>query len=120
VGFGLGDVTLTDFLVTHDLLPNLETPTTDLLITFQDDEGLIPAQQIAAALREKGADVCTTFSKLKFKKVFPLAEKKGANFVALLGSNEIENRTIQLKNMKTKEQFDINFDDTAKIIELIK
>src|SRR3989339_2098217 len=37
VGFGLGDVTLTDFLTTHKLLENFSLPQNDLLLTIQDD-----------------------------------------------------------------------------------
>ena len=53
VGFGLGDVTLRDFLEVHNLLPNLEIPVNDIFITFQEDEGLDASLKLARALRKK-------------------------------------------------------------------
>ncbi len=120
VGFGLGDVTLTDFLRTHDLLPNVNTPTNDLLVTFQDDAALVVAQKISAKLRDNGVKVCSTFSKLKFNKVFSLAEKKGASFIAFIGGNELEKKTVLIKNLKSKEQFDISFDSIDEMVKLLK
>jgi histidyl-tRNA synthetase len=120
VGFGLGDVTLTDFLQTHNLLPSFATPESDLLITFQDEQALIPAQKLASQLRAEGANICSTFSKLKFKKVFALAEKKGAKFVALIGDRELAAERVQIKDMQTKEQFDVALNDIAEIIRIIR
>lgn len=120
VGFGLGDVTLTDFLRTHDLLPNVETPKNDLLVTFQDENGLVEAQKLSAKLRMEGIKVCSTFSKLKFNKVFPLAEKKGARFIALIGGNELEQKVVQIKNLKSKEQFNISMNSINEIVKILK
>ncbi len=121
VGFGLGDVTLTDFLTTHNLLPSdLTTPKNDVLITFQDNEAMTYAGKLAVMLRSYDLHVTTTFTKLKFKKVFPLAEKKGARFVVFLGSNELEQQTIQVKDLASKEQFNFLLAELDKFIKLIK
>lgn len=103
-GFGLGDVTLRDFLETHKLLPDFSTPDIDLLITFQDEKAKVLSMKIANLFRKLGLNVVTHPELLKFKKVFPMAEKKGARFVGMLGSQELVYGTIQVKNMKTKEQ----------------
>lgn len=120
VGFGLGDVTLRDFLEVHNLLPNFETPTNDILITFQEDDGLDASLKLARALRKKDLKVVTSLEALKFKKVFPTAEKKGVRFVTIMGSDEFAKNQIQLKNLATKEQHTLDLNDLESILKIIK
>lgn len=120
VGFGLGDVTLTDFLTTHKLLPDLSLPTNDLYLSFQSDEALSTTLALARSLRKSGLKVITTLESTKFKKVFSLAEKAGAKFVALIGDSELQDKTIEIKNLNTREQHKLAIDDTASIVALLK
>ena len=41
-------------------------------------------------------------------------------FVVVLGENEIENKLLQLKNLKTGEQQQLSFEDAIKIIKTKK
>ncbi|MBC7429521.1 MAG: histidine--tRNA ligase [Bacteriovorax sp.] len=120
VGFGLGDVTLKDFLEVHNLLPNLENPVNDVLITFQEDDGLDASLKLARALRKEDLKIVTSLEALKFKKVFPTAEKKGVRFVTLMGSDEFAKNQIQLKNLETKEQHTLDLNDFESILKIIK
>lgn len=120
VGFGLGDVTLTDFLKTHELLPDLSLPKNDILLTFQDQLGKVKCLKLAQKLRVEEIRVITQLDPIKVKKVFPLAEKKGAKFVALMGSQELENESVQIKNMESKEQFNISINDIDKIKKTLR
>ena len=104
VGFGLGDVTLRDFLETHKLLPNFDLPTNDIALTFSYDIALAKVLELGSKLRDLDFKVVTSLENLSFKKVFPFAEKRGASFVGIIGSNELAQNQIQIKNMKTKEQ----------------
>jgi len=119
VGFGLGDVTLMDFLKVHGLLPNFERPTNDLFVSFQTDDAKIVALKLAKDLRSKNLNVITTLEPLKFKKVFPTAEKKGARFVAIFGDKELGESSVQFKNMQTKEQKEFSLGDLDKIVEFL-
>jgi histidyl-tRNA synthetase len=119
-GFGLGDVTLENFLVGHKLLPEFSTPKNDILITFQDDIATTQAMQVASELREQGLKVITTLDKTKINKVFNLAEKKGTQFVALIGSDEVTSKSIQIKNIKTKSQEQFKITDITKIQDYLK
>ncbi len=120
VGLGLGDVTLRDFLEVHNLLPNFDLQTNDVFLTFQEDTGLAPTLHLAKFLRKQNLQVLTSLESLKLKKVFPIAEKKGANFVVLMGVEEINDKKIQLKNLKTKEQISLDLTDLESIIKIIK
>jgi histidyl-tRNA synthetase len=120
VGFGFGDVTLRDFLEVHNLLPNLEIPTNDIFLTFQEEDGLEATLKLAQKFRKNNLKVVTSLEALKFKKVFPAAEKKGVKFVTLMGSEELLKNQIQLKNLSTKEQHTLDLNDFEKIIKIIK
>ncbi len=120
VGFGLGDVTLADFLTVHGLMPSFETPKNDLLLTFQDEKAKNMALNLATALRNKGLNILTCLEPTKVKKVFPLAEKKGCSFVALLGEEELNKGCVQIKNLSTKDQKEIKIDNIEEISSLIK
>lgn len=120
VGMGLGDVTLKDFLEVHNLLPDFELPTNDVMVTYQEETGTALALWLAKLLRNNQLKVVTSLEALKFKKVFPIAEKKGVRFVTLMGTDEITNKQIQLKNLKTKEQHTLDLNDIETIVKIIK
>jgi len=120
VGLGLGDVTLRDFLEVHNLLPNFDTPVNDVFITFQEDLGLDASLKLAQSLRRNNLKVVTSLEALKFKKVFPTAEKKGVKFVTLMGSDELAKNQIQLKNLVSKEQHTLDLNDLESILKIIK
>lgn len=120
VGLGLGDVTLRDFLEVHKLMPNFDLPVNDIMVTFQEDAGLESALKLAKVLRKNDLKVVTSLEALKFKKVFPAAEKKGARFVTLMGSEELASGKIQLKNLATKEQHTLDLSDLEQILKIIK
>ncbi|MFW5887430.1 MAG: histidine--tRNA ligase, partial [Bacteriovoracia bacterium] len=121
VGFGLGDVTLTDFLKTHDLLPpNCEKPKADVFLSFQIDTAATLALQLATQLRQKGLNVVTNLEPIKFKKVFSAAEKRGAKFVFRIDQRELENNEVQIKNMSNRNQDNMKLNDIDGIYHLIK
>jgi histidyl-tRNA synthetase len=111
VGFGLGDVTLTDFLVTHKLLPDFTKNEVDLYLTYQSENAVAKSFELSTQIRSLGYKVLNSLGPVKFKKVFSSAEKNGARFVALLGDNELEGEFLLVKNIETKESFELKFDN---------
>lgn len=120
VGFGLGDVTLTDFLQTHGLLPDFTHPKNHLFLTCQDPNGLPQIMKLARELRHSHLKVVTGLEPLKFKKVFNLAEKNGSLAVGLIGTQEIDQKSVQMKNLKTGEQTHFPLQDVAAISSYLK
>jgi len=120
VGFGLGDVTLNDFLISHGLMPDHSIATNDILVSFQSDEGLSQSMKIAKALRQDGIKTVTHFEALKIKKLFPLAQKKGVNFVTILGDEELQKGTVLIKNLSNKNQEEFSISDSKQMIAYIK
>ncbi len=123
VGFGLGDVTLTNFLTVHNLLPkDIELPKNDIMLSYQVHGGHELSLPLANNLRSNNIKVINQLGESKLSKVFPLAEKRGAKFVGLIGEDELKNRSIQVKNLRTKEQLNFcidNENDIKKLIELL-
>ncbi len=102
VGFGMGDVTLQDFLEVHDLLPKLE-PETDVYIALIGkvfDE----AQKVIADLREMGVNVAVDLSGRTADKQIKTALKKGINYIVFIGEQELADDQFTLKNLSTGEE----------------
>ncbi len=102
VGFGLGDVTLKDFLHTHTLMPNLSAPRPDIFIASEDDQLEIETIKISSSLRGIGLSVLNNTMKLKFNKILQIAQKSDAATVGIIQRDK-ENIQIKIKNFKNKE-----------------
>lgn len=114
VGFGLGDVTLKDFLESHKLLPSFENALTDIFVVTTDPSLMMEVLKISASLRATDFKVETNLSPLKFNKIFKLAESKGHNRVGILEKKEGKIQ-IQIKNLATREGEFIDFEDLDRI-----
>lgn len=119
VGFGLGDVTLTDFLESHDLLPDFSKPVNDIFISYQIEEGFQDLAPIVNHLRKNHKKVVNSLEPLKFKKVFSSAEKAGAKFVVLYGEQEKDKGIVLIKNSDTKEQKEFKVTELEQILEAL-
>lgn len=120
VGLGFGDVTVTDFLKTHNLMPDFKTPVNELFMAAQTPEGLNDLLSLASRLRQKGLRVVTALEPIKFKKVFNSAQKVGARAVILMGSDEIDKGEVQLKILSTGDQHNIKVNEIDAIYALVK
>lgn len=120
IGFGLGDVTLTDFLETHGLMPDFNLADNQLFLAALDETSITMMLQMASELRARGIKTVTALEPVKLKKAFPMAEKRGAKFVAFIGDNEVQNNTMPIKNLKEKTQVDLSMDDIEKIADHLR
>lgn len=99
VGFGWGDVTLSNFLSAHHLLPVL-TSETDVYVVLVGDVGNA-AQKSIAELRAAGLCVAVDLSGKKLGDQFKTADKKGIDQVLIIGEDELKSGEFILKNLKT-------------------
>ena len=98
VGFGLGDVTLKDFLEVHQLMPDFSTPKHDLFLAAEDDNLELEILNISNNLREVGISVCNNTTKAKYKKIIQAAIKMGASSVGIIQT--VDNKVqIKIKNL---------------------
>ena len=104
VGFGLGDVTLKDFLEVHNLLPSFNQQAPDVFIASESEGLASSVMKTARYLRKENLSTIHESSKLKYKKIFQNANKMGAKNVIILQLNDSEVVQLKVKNMASGEQ----------------
>ena len=117
VGFGMGDVTMRDFLETHKLLPadlNITAPT--LMIIPTDTTFNLEAQKIAQTFRSRGIRVATDIGTKKLgKKITDAADRK-VSYVIIVGENEANSNQFTLKNLEKNTEETGTIDELSAII----
>jgi len=108
VGFGMGDVTLRDFLETHDLIPEY-IPATEVYLVREGDVNI---NEIANYLRDNGINVSVNYTEEKFDKYKKNAEKIKTPFLLVASKGVF---TLFNLEQNTKIKSDSN-EDITKII----
>lgn len=105
VGFGMGDVTVRDFLETHSLIPEDVRVTAPMLIVIPTSpDHNLESEKIARQFRQIGMSVSVDLSERKVGKKVGTASDRGARFVLVVGDDEVKSDTFTLKNLKTGEE----------------
>jgi histidyl-tRNA synthetase len=100
IGFGMGDVTMRDFLETHNLLPaSVSTTSPILMILPLEPEQNLEGQKIASQLRQKGIRVAVDIGTKKIGKKISQAVEQGVQYTLVVGSDELSSGTFTLKNL---------------------
>jgi len=99
VGFGMGDVTLQNFLTVHNLLPSLLTETDAYVILIGDVYER--AQPVLKKFRELGVKFAVDATGRKPDKQIKTAVKKGIHYALFIGEKELEEERYVLKNLIT-------------------
>ncbi len=98
IGFGFGDVTIRDFLESHNLLTaGLTSPT--LMILPMDTEQNLAAQKVAQAFRASGVSTAVDMSTKKVGKKINSAAERLVDYAIVLGENEVTENKYLLKNL---------------------
>ena len=111
VGFGMGDVSIRDFLETHKLLPEFGT-TVDVAVLIVGDhyEALI---ELFSDLRSEGIHVAVDATDRKLDKKIKSADKSGYKKVLIIGDNELKIRRVVLKDLETGQETSVSFANVA-------
>lgn len=100
IGFGVGDVTIRDFLETHGLLPEFKSKTDIHVCTIE--ESLIPrARELAAVLRAKGMNVSVNLTSKKIGDQIAWADKHRIPKVIVVGEEEAAAGKYKIKELAT-------------------
>jgi histidyl-tRNA synthetase len=102
VGFGMGDVTIRDFLETHKLLPKLTTSVQATVILV--DATLADAMPLVNRMRQEGAKISVDSTDRKLEKKLKSVAKNAVPYAILLGKEELESNQITLKDMRRGTQ----------------
>ncbi|MAZ48277.1 MAG: histidine--tRNA ligase [Halobacteriovoraceae bacterium] len=119
IGFGLGDVTLKDFLESHGLLGDFSKKNCDLFVVTTEEEHELSVIKLANELRTLGCKTEAQLEKLKFNKIFKLAEQKGFSHVAMIESKD-NSPQVQLRDLKTREIQYFSLEQAKDILKAIK
>lgn len=98
VGFGMGDVTIQDYLETYDLIPKFLSKTDITICTI--DESVIPlALELASIFRQYGFIVIIDYTEKKVGQKLKNAERDGSTYALCIGEEENKNNIYILKKL---------------------
>ena len=103
VGYGMGDVTLENFLFTHNLVPAELTEKKVLITRFAD----VPYEAYMAVsdkLYAAGVTASVYLGTKKFGKQIDYADKENYSHVLIMGGDELAAGNVKLKNLTTREE----------------
>jgi histidyl-tRNA synthetase len=105
VGFGMGDVTMRDFLETHGLLPASIARTAPTLVVAPTEERLNEkALEIAEVFRDANVRTSVDISDRKLGKKIGVASERKVAYILVVGPDEVATNTYTLKNLATGEE----------------
>jgi histidyl-tRNA synthetase len=117
-GFAISDVSLLAFLEVWKLVPTPKQLTQVLVTRFSADKQMFSNSiEMARKLRETGINVDLYTTPDKLDKQFKYADKKKIQWVVVIGPDEVEKGLINIKNLATKEQKTVSFNEAIEIIK---
>lgn len=73
--------------------------------------------KLATTLRENNIKVLIEMNKKKVGKCFEYADSENIKFISIIGSNEVNSQVIKVKNLKTKEEFEVKIEDLPTFLQ---
>ncbi|MCY3704941.1 MAG: histidine--tRNA ligase [Gammaproteobacteria bacterium] len=113
VGFGMGDVVLTELLRDRGLLPRT-TPAVDWFIASVSPAQRLLGREIAHALREAGSTVSYALEQRPVRKQLAMAARQGARRVILLGPEETARGVALIRDMAQGSQQEVSLADLRR------
>ena len=104
IGFGMGDVTLADFLEAHNLTPQRNSAGPALYLGTPSIGDIPSAQAFARELRAQGAQVFVNLSDRGLGDQVKDAVKRGIPLFIAYGADEVANQTVRMKILATSEE----------------
>ena len=109
VGFGMGDVTLQNFLELHKLVPKLESEVDGAVILIGDVYE--NAQKTLADLRAKGLNISVDSTDRKLDAKIKNAAKAEVKYAIFIGEQELKTGKFKLKNLESGEEKELSSAD---------
>jgi histidyl-tRNA synthetase len=98
VGFGMGDVTMYDFLETHELLPRYVSSTA-LYICTTDKTYFEEAEALGSHLRKEGVSTAVNMTEKKVGEQIAYASKRSIPYVLCIGEEEKRSGIFTVKSL---------------------
>lgn len=113
VGFAFGFDRIIEAMTEQQLFPEEISATKVLVTLFSDNEQVVnKAIETAYMLREEGVNTeLWPDAAVKIEKQLKYAVQKNIPYVVIIGPEEIEKKQITLRNLTTREQKNLSFED---------
>ena len=115
IGFGMGDVTLMDFLAVHGLRP-VPQVASQVAVLPLDDTLQAAARTVAAHLRAAGYRATVAVEARKLGAELRRAANSGVSVAVIIGFDEQERGELIIRDLRTREQLTIASDQAAAAV----
>ncbi|XKT74406.1 MAG: histidine--tRNA ligase [Patescibacteria group bacterium UBA2163] len=115
VGFGMGDMTTQDFLITHNLLPE-DRATADIYLAPISEADVEHAAGVAAFWREKGVNVALGIHHDTIAAHAKAARKLAIPYLIVYGEDEAKSGMLRVKDLHTKEEQEVTLEDVPRVV----
>jgi len=117
VGFAMGDMVMSEILLSANKYPSLNPINTKILVTVFSPELFDKSLELSTQLRRAGGEVELYLdSRTKLEKQLKYANAKDIPFVAILGPEEVEKNIVKIKDMKSGEQKQLNIKEIVTLV----
>jgi histidyl-tRNA synthetase len=113
IGFGMGDVTLLDFLDTHDLLPkpHIGSDVAVIPVNAQLNEA---ARTITRALRAAGIKTVLPLVERSLSAEMKRAGRNNSRAAIIIGENEWQRGAVTVRDLRTGDQAEVPADQAVE------
>jgi histidyl-tRNA synthetase len=112
-GFGFGDAVIVELLKDRDILPSFESTGIDSVVFAMGEELYPAAVNVAKLLRTAGQSVDLVLENKKPKWIFKHADRLGAKYCVIIGSDEFANNQVSIKDLRVGEQSTVALDNIS-------
>lgn len=105
IGFGMGDVTIRNFLETHNLLPQYSAPVKVYIAHLENF--LEEANKLALELRKQGVSAAVDLTQRKVSQQVKTADREEIPYVLVVGEEEVKSGKFKLKNLKSSTEQEV-------------
>ncbi len=115
VGFGFGDVTLENFLKTHNLVPDIYNTGVKVMVAVFDDVPYSSYAEIVNTLRKNGIVSTIYIGSKKFGKQLEYAVKEKYSHVIIMGTSELQSGVLKIKNLANRDEKEVSIKGFARM-----
>ena len=116
VGISIGLTRLFFQLSEKNILPKFENEEKSFLVAPLDID-MSYAISVLNELHSLGVNSEVLYSKMKMKKIFDFAESYSFDYIIFLGQEELDNKKLSVRDLKSKENLSISIDELKTLIK---
>ena len=116
VGISIGLTRLFFQLSEKNILPKFDSEEKSFLVAPLDID-MSYAISVLNELHSLGVNSEVLYSKMKMKKIFDFAESYSFDYIIFLGQEELDNKKLSVRHLKSKENLSISIDELKTLIK---